>query len=277
MGVEVEAGQQGVIVKHLFEVGHQPISVGGVAVEAAADLVVDATVGHLLQCNLDQFQRTGIVAVMVVTQQEFRTHGLRELGCVAETAVLIVEVGGQGGVSLVKNVHREDAGAFGYLIGLGHLGRQLLGDPVYFAFVGLVCLGDGRDQSGKTGHALAVGGREVGAAIEGLAFRCKKYGHGPTAAAGEHLHRLHVDLVQVGSLLPVYFDADEVLVHHPGDDFVFEGLPLHHMAPMACGITDAQQDRFVLAPSALQRLLTPGIPVHGIIGVLQQVGAGLVD
>ena len=44
--VQVGAGQQGVVVEHLLEVGYEPRFVDRVAGEAAADLVVDAAVGH---------------------------------------------------------------------------------------------------------------------------------------------------------------------------------------------------------------------------------------
>jgi hypothetical protein len=56
-----------------------------------------------------------------------------------------------------------------------------------------------------------------------------------------------------------------------------EGLALHDVAPVAGGVADAQQDRLVLVVRAPKRLLAPGIPVHGVVGVLQQVRAGRVD
>jgi hypothetical protein len=41
-------------------------------------------------------------------------------------------------------------------------------------------------------------------------------------------------------------------------------------------VADAEKDRLVLGPSLLQRLLAPGVPVHRIVGVLEQVWAGFV-
>ena len=49
VSVGVEAGEKRVVVQHLLEVGNQPEGVGGVAVEAAADLVVHAAGGHLVE------------------------------------------------------------------------------------------------------------------------------------------------------------------------------------------------------------------------------------
>ena len=59
--------------------------------------------------------------------------------------------------------------------------------------------------------------------------------------------------------------------------FVFEALVLHHMAPMAGRVADRKKDRFVFVASALQRLFTPRIPIHGVLGVLQEVGTGFVS
>ena len=48
-GLGVGEGEQRVVVEHLLEVGHQPELVDRVAVEAAADLVVDPAGGHPLE------------------------------------------------------------------------------------------------------------------------------------------------------------------------------------------------------------------------------------
>jgi hypothetical protein len=51
--------------------------------------------------------------------------------------------------------------------------------------------------------------------------------------AGHRDARLHVDRVEVGALLAVELDADEVLVHELRDPLVLERLALHHVAPVA--------------------------------------------
>ena len=66
------------------------------------------------------------------------------------------------------------------------------------------------------GHAVAGLVRVVGAAVEGAAVGGEEDGHGPAAVAGHGLHRLHVDGVDVGPLLPVDLDVDEQLVHEGG-------------------------------------------------------------
>ena len=49
------------------------------------------------------------------------------------------------------------------------------------------------------------------------------------------------------------------------------------MAPMAGAVADAHDDQFVLRSCFFPRLFRPRSPVHRVVGVLQEVGAGLVD
>ena len=48
-GVDVDPGELGVVVEHLLEVRHEPLGVGRVAVEPAAELVAHPAVGHRVQ------------------------------------------------------------------------------------------------------------------------------------------------------------------------------------------------------------------------------------
>ena len=51
--MQVHARELGVVVEHLLEVRHEPALVGGVSVEAAAELVADAAIRHLVECEAD--------------------------------------------------------------------------------------------------------------------------------------------------------------------------------------------------------------------------------
>jgi hypothetical protein len=44
--VEVRAGEESLVVEHLLEVGDEPVGVGRVTMEPAADLVVHSAGGH---------------------------------------------------------------------------------------------------------------------------------------------------------------------------------------------------------------------------------------
>ena len=125
---------------------------------------------------------------------------------------------------------------------------------------------------GTPGHRLRG---EVGAAEERLAVGGHEDRHRPAARARHRLGGLHVDRVDVGSLLPVDLHVDEQLVHHGRRGRVLEGLVGHHVAPVAGRVPDRQQHGHVPAAGLRERLLAPREPVDRVVGVLAQVGAGL--
>ena len=61
-------------------------------------------------------------------------------------------------------------------------------------------------------------------------------------------------MVHIGPLFPIDLDIDEELVHDLGDVRVLEALMRHHVAPMAGGIADGDQDRLAQALGLGQRL-----------------------
>ena len=125
-------------------------------------------------------------------------------------------------------------------------------------------------------HALPRLGREVGAGEERHAVGGEEGVQRPAAVPGHGLHGVHVDRVDVRALLAVDLDAHEALVHQRGDLRVLEGLALHHVAPVAGGVADRDEDRLLLVARAAERLLAPRVPVDGVLRVLEQVGRGLV-
>ena len=147
-----------------------------------------------------------------------------------------------------------------------------------FTSVGLLAVGMRHrlQHLAEGGHAHPRLRREVGAAVERLAVGRQEHGHRPAAVPGSELDDgVHVDGVEVGPLLAVDLDVHEQPVHQLRGLGVLERLVRHHVAPVAGGVADREQDRPVLPPRPLQRLLAPRVPVHRVVGVLQQVGAGL--
>jgi hypothetical protein len=114
------------------------------------------------------------------------------------------------------------------------------------------------------------------AAEERSPLGVEEHGHRPTAAAGHGLHGLHVDGVDVGPLLAVDLHVHEALVHDRRHRVVLERLVRHHVTPVARRVADREQDRLVLGARPGERLLAPGVPVDRVVGVLPEVGAGLV-
>ena len=121
-----------------------------------------------------------------------------------------------------------------------------------------------------------VVGREVGAAEERVAVGVEEDGHRPAAVAGHRLHGRHVDLVEVGPLLAVDLDVDEVLVHEGrrsrgsrstrAPSRGTSGRPSSRSRGRSAGPRSRAR---------AERLRAPGIPVDRVVRVLEQVGAGL--
>ena len=93
----------------------------------------------------------------------------------------------------------------------------------------------------------------------------------PAAVLAHQVQRRHVDLVDVGPLFAVDLDVDEQVVHHRRGGVVLEALVRHHVAPVAGGIADREQDRLVGALGLRQRGRIPRPPVDRIVLVLQEI------
>ena len=212
----------------------------------------------------------------VEPEQQVEGHGLGELRGLAEPAPLGVEVGGHhlahggevgcGGDFVTGGAERS------LLERLGELGGLVdqVGAPVPPG------VGHRPAQVDEGGEAVAALGREVGPPEERLAVGGEEHRHRPPPVAGEALHHLHVDGIDVGSLLPVHLDVHEQLVHERGGGVVLEALVGHHVAPMAGRVPDREQNGNVTLSCLGEGVLAPREPVHRVVGVLAQVGAGLV-
>jgi hypothetical protein len=119
--------------------------------------------------------------------------------------------------------------------------------------------------------------RIIGSTVKRLSVRCQEHRQRPTAADSEHLYNILVDLVQVWALLAVDLDIHKVLIHERSDRRVFEGFMLHYMTPMASRVADAEQNGFVLCLGFRQGFLAPCIPIHRIMGMLEEVRASLMN
>ncbi len=267
-GVQVGPREQRVVIEHLLEVGHRPGRVDAVAREAARELVVDAARGDLIE------RRARDVA-LAAQQQELDHRGLRELRRRPEAAeALVVDraqvLDGAVQIRLADGLlaRLEPAGA-------GELFAQAVGALADLLAVLLPGLRDRLQDLGPGRHAMTRLRGEVGAAVERDLLGREEDVERPAAATRHPLHGLHVERVDVRALLAVDLHADEVLVHHRRRRRVLEGLPLHHVAPVAGGVADRHEHRHVARGGVGERLLAPRPPVDRVLGVLEQVGRGL--
>ena len=283
-GVEVLAGlavglahqveEEGVVVEHLLEVRHQPALVGRVAGKAAAEVVVDAALADVGERVVDGVPG-GLVAVTDgAAPQQPEEAPLRELGRAGKPAVMRVD----GGDHAPRQVGQErivDGRAGARRVAGGkRLEQQLSVVADLVGFFGV----DARhlfQDLGEAGPAVARGGRKIRAAPERARLAVEEHGQRPAALLAQIVQRAHVDGVDVGALLAVDLDVDEEVVHLRGDGRILEALVRHDVAPVAGRVADREQDRPAAALGLGQRLGAPGPPVHGVVLVLQQIGAGL--
>jgi hypothetical protein len=267
--VEVRAGEQRIVVEHLLEVGDDPLRVDAVAREAAADLVVHAARSH-------PPQRVQRHLALAPAQEELDDRRGGKLRRAAPPAVLAVVGPAEGGHRAVERRRIE--------LGFGRLqvgGALQASDDAGRRALDLLALlpprpGDPLEQLAPSRHPLARLRRVVGARVERDAFRRDEGVQRPAAVAGHRLQRVHVDRVDVGTLLPVDLDRHEVLVHDGRHGGILEGLALHHVTPVARRIADRDDHRLVLGARPRERLVAPREPVHRIVLVLEQVRRSLV-
>ena len=136
-------------------------------------------------------------------------------------------------------------------------------------------LGHGEQELRERRHSVPRLRREVGAGVERLARGRQEDRHRPAALTGHRHRRVHVERVDVGALLAIDLDVDEMLVHQRSRGLVLERLVCHHMAPVAGAVAHREENRPVLLPRALERVGSPWLPVDGVVGVLEEVRARL--
>ncbi len=274
-GLKKAQRHQGLVVEHLLEVGEQPLLVRGVAVKPEAHVVPDPAQAHGAEGAVDHLERPGLARARMVPQQEVKPVRGGELGRLLEPPVAGIVAQRQ---LLVSPVQKPQAGRLvrAEFEGLGQPPGDLLGRGGDFV----------RLQGPERPHALAEIDQahasetralgQVGGGEERLALRGHANAERPAAAAARHLAGRHVNGIDVGPLLPVHLDADEGRVQMAGRLLVLEGFLLHHVAPVAGGIPDGEKDRLVLGFGRGEALLVPGRPVHGVVGMLEEIGVFFV-
>ena len=112
---------------------------------------------------------------------------------------------------------------------------------------------------------------EIGSRPEGLLLRGQQHREGPAAGAGLGDTGCHIDRIHVRPLLPVHLDGEKGPVDRLCHRFVLKRFVRHDMAPVAGGVSNAQQHRLILPAGLFEGVRSPGPPVHGVFRVLEQV------
>ena len=268
------------VVKHLFIMRDVPVAVDAVAVEAAADMVPDAARRHGAQGAHAHLTRPVGLALVLLTafpgvldaQQQVDRRGARELRRAAEAALVIIIAGREVVVGLAQHGLRLHLGPFVFsiqmLLKLVDAAVRALQHLLAILLPGLHQL---QQQVLEADAPALVVRRKISAAKKGLQIRREKNAHRPAATTRRRLHVGHVGQVHVRPLLPVHLHRHEVLVDDRGDLLVLKRFALHHMTPVAGGITTGKKDGTSLGLRLRDRLVAPGQPVHRIVRMLKKI------
>ena len=120
--------------------------------------------------------------------------------------------------------------------------------------------------------SVPILGREIGAPEERLPVGSQENAQRPAAAGPHRCDRLLVSSVDIGPLVSVELDADEILVEEADDLVVLEAFLRHHVTPVAPYGARAQEDGFIFLSCLLEGFVGPGIPVDLLMGRVLQVG-----
>ena len=276
MRVEVSRCEKRVVVEHLLEVRDEPPLVGGVAVKAPPDLVVDATGAHRVERLRHPSERALVAYRVMSAQEDVQAEAVGKLRARSEAAVRFVDARRKHARHLREEIGRHlrlPSRPGGHLRDHpGQLRRALLD----LAPLVLVRIGDGRHHRRKGRHPVTRQRREIGPRVERLQIRRQKDGERPATAPPHDLYGRLVDLIEIRSLLPVHLHVHEEAIHERGGLFALEGLALHDVTPVAGAVTDGEENRPVLRARPRKRLLAPRIPVDGVVAVLREVGRALL-
>ena len=192
----------------------------------------------------------------------------------AEAAISKVEKLGDG-----FDLRFDDAGVelgagarerFGLRNGVG----KRIGGAFEIRALVAVRIGDGEEHATKTRAAHLVFRREIGAAEKRLSIGKQKSREWPPALAGDGANGRLIARVHVGTLIAVHFHRDEMLVDDFGDFRVFVAFAVNDVAPVAPNGPDVEEDGLVFGFGAVERGVSPFVPVDGLVSGRAQVRAG---
>ena len=238
--------------------------------EAPAHDVVETAGGHAVERAPHHAERLRAAA----PQQQLERRRRRELRRRAEPAERGLVVAGQVALRRVEQRRRELGVARRQPGGAAERVDELLRLRLELVAALAPRLRDRLQQLPEARDPVTRLRREVRARVERSPVGRQEHRGRPAALAGHRHARVHRQRVDVGALLPVDLHVHEEVVHDLRRRGVGERLVLHHVAPVARAVADRDEERPVLGPRSLERLVAPRVPVDRVRGVLEEVRAG---
>jgi len=252
---------------------HQPALVRRIAEEAAAHMIIETAQDGRVHGGGDELDELLDAGAQIGAPENLQENRLGKFH--------IADLAAQENVVALTDAHAGDV----ELDGLGlaaHVAVQQIGHPLISDLgalshvVGLVAV-----ERGHVGEDAAEGrliqpvflGQIAGDEI-GIALGVEEEVERPAALVTHGIGGGLVKLIEIGALEPVGDHRNEILVDLLGDFGIGEALPVHHMAPMAGGVTQGQEDGLSFLFGLGQDVVAPYPPRHGIVLVRQEIGAG---
>src|SRR4029434_895517 len=146
----------------------------GVAVKAAAQLVVHAAPGHAREGEADHLQRAGVAASPPEAQHRVPDHGLGKLGGTGRAALALVAALGHALEGVEQDLVGEHGGGGTQPLALTHLLEELLSRLRYVAAARAIGLGYSLQHPRKGGHAVTLLRPALSAAVQEHAIRSRR-------------------------------------------------------------------------------------------------------
>src|SRR5439155_5542926 len=111
--VEISDSKLRLIVKHLFEMRHVPVTIDRVAMKSATDMIMHPTGSHFAEREKSHFERLfagfALWIARVKSRQEIERHGTREFRRIAKAAFFVIVTPLDLLVSIVQNLRVDFA------------------------------------------------------------------------------------------------------------------------------------------------------------------------
>ena len=169
-GMHIVLQQLRVVIQHLLEVRHHPGLVNGVAMEAPAQVVVDATQSHLLQRHRGRFSGRMVAGARGYIEQQVDGRRMGKLGLRTKAPIVAVELLQRRRHHLVDDAHAQVTRAASKVLvvfdGLHH-GAGRLHDLLAAS---LPCVDHAAQHTLEAGTAVAVVPGKIGSSKKRLAL-----------------------------------------------------------------------------------------------------------
>ena len=248
----------------------EPFFIRGIPGESAADMIEQSSAGHGIQSLLRHGHGFGSGMMLAVLHEKQKMMRCGKFRRSAEASPRGAEVLLQ---HLIGLFHQLRTGLSfprgGYTVEIVY---NLV--PVFRQFFRrfLPHGGDLVEDVQQADPGIGTVFREIGTGIDGKLIRGEDHCQRPAAGTGHCLTDIHIHRINIRPFFPVDFNGDVVFVEDLCHLRIFKGFVRHDMAPVACGIANAEEDGFVLLFRPVQSLCTPGIPVYRVVLMLKQIG-----